>query len=636
MGDQFYESGKNCRPDEKVNIIGAGNKDQSQIYCSRGAEMPIAHSSVISVFEKMALNNPLSIAVCCDQAKITYLSLRSAANDLASRLVATYGIKPGDVIAIMLPANEQLIVALLAVLKACAIYLPVDPTLPEERSAFMIANSNVKLVITESRIFFAMPGFATPALLIDHQEKNELPVSINLPFLNGNDSAYIIYTSGTTGNPKGAVIEHQSLVNMVAEQIRLFGIKPSDKVLQFASISFDASISEFFMALCSGAMLIMFDRQLAKDNVKFIEFLRVAGISVITLPPSYISVLSWKELVFLRAIISAGERLHTESALYLSQYLDFFNAYGPSEYTVCATINKIKPGMSALEAESLGSPIGNTTIFILDADLQILPPGTTGEICIAGAGTSKGYIGLPELTSEKFISDRLGNEQVDRFYRTGDLGLITSDGKISYHGRIDEQVKIRGYRIEPGEIEQVIVASRLVKQSAVIIKGDDLSGKRLVAFIIPEASFDNAALLTFVSNRLPEYMQPASYVILDEMPVTNSGKIDKNALLLLQEHSPDQHNFQPPQTVTEEILVAFWKELLACEQLGTTDNLFEMGADSLSIIRTVSFIKEKFSVDIPLELAFDLDNITTLAGYIDLALSNRESSGGKDIEVMVV
>lgn len=588
------------------------------------------HNTVLDLFEEKVSVTPNAVAVEYLDIQLTYAELNEKADRLAHHLVTHFQVGKDDIVGLMTAPSEVLIIAVLGILKSGAAYLPVDPALPDERKRFMLSDAGIKLLLTDTMLFMECDYYGEAIFLLDSslphlpEVKDPLHVARTTSGL-----AYVIYTSGTTGVPKGVLLRHGGLLNMVVDQIRQFGIRPTDKVLQFASVSFDAAVSEMCMALCSGAQLVMMDRAVVKDDILLLQLLEKAAITVLTLPPSYLNVIPWKAFAGLRVIISAGEKLHTAAAIYLSQYVDFFNAYGPTEYTVCATIHKIVPSMEGEEAESIGFPIANTEIYILGPGLEVMPVGAAGEIYIGGAGLAKGYLHSAELNTAKFIEHPFSNTSGAKLYRSGDLGKWLEDGSVVYMGRIDEQLKLRGYRVEPAEITEVLLQSGLVKHCVLVVKEDASGSKRLIAFVVPEDNYDRDHAVEYLSSRLPQYMIPAVWVTMNSIPLTNSGKVDKQQLL---EWEPPVEDYTAPRNKQEEKLADIWKEVLELKQISIHDNFFNIGGDSLLAIRVLSAIREAFSLEISINAFFRYTSIQQLSEYItEVAGTGAQTISGQII-----
>lgn len=595
------------------------------------------HKTVITLFEDHARERPSAVALVCGDITLTYGQLDREANRLARHLAGSFELGEGDFAGVMAENSERLIIAILAVLKTGAAYMPIDPILPDERKKYMLSDTPVKILLTDAGLFFQQDYYSGKAFLLD-LELSGIPESVPGRPATDNPAAlaYVIYTSGTTGVPKGVLIRHDGLTNNILEQIRLYGILPEDKLLQYASISFDASPSEIFKGLCSGARLVITDRSLTMDAGIFLDFLKRAGVTQMTLQPSYLSVIPWEELRFLRIGVSAGEKLNVKAALELSRSMVYFNAYGPSECTIGSAYHKIEPDMTPEEAECIGFPIANVQIYILTPDLYPVPVGITGEIFIGGAGVAVGYQHLAALTEEKFILNPFSDVPGARLYRTGDYGRWRPDGKIVFTGRRDDQVKLRGFRVETGEIEQVLQLHPQVRQSAILVKEGDKGDKKLVAFVVTDGEFSRKELIDHLAARLPEYMIPGLWINLNELPMTNNRKVDKKALLGLSAAGKVIEEHAGPRNSAEEKLVGIWKEVLQLEKVGIYDDFFELGGELLLAIRLIAFIREAFSLNIPVNALFRFTTIADLAEYIYVIAVDPSDSSQTGTEVLVV
>lgn len=595
------------------------------------------HKTVVTLFEDHVRERPSAVALVCGDLMLTYEQLDREANRLARHLAGSFEIGEGDIAAVMAVHSERLIIAILAVLKTGAAYLPIDPVLPAERKKYMLSDTPVKVLLTDSELFFEQDYYSGKAFLLDLELSGIPETHPGRPATDNPASlAYVIYTSGSTGVPKGVLIRHYGLTNVILEQIRQFGILPEDKLPQFASISFDASPSEIFKALCSGAQLVITDRSLTGNTGIYLDHLKKAGITMMTLPPSYQSAIGWEELLFLRILVSAGEKLNVRAALELSRSLSYFNAYGPTECTIGSAYHKIEPYMTPDEAECIGFPVANAQVYILTPDLYPVPVGITGEIFIGGAGVAVGYQHLAALTEEKFILNPFSDVPGSRLYRSGDYGRWRPDGKIAFTGRRDDQVKIRGFRVEIGEIEQVLQLHPQVRQSAILVKEDDKGDKRLVAFVVTDGEFSRNELVDHLAARLPEYMVPGLWINLPALPMTNNRKVDKKALLELSAAGKVIEEHAGPRNSMEEKLVDIWKEVLQLEIVGIYDDFFELGGDSLSAIRLSAFIREVFSLNVPVNVLFEFTTISDLAEYLYVIAVDQSDSNETGTEVLLV
>ncbi|NEQ65703.1 MAG: amino acid adenylation domain-containing protein [Symploca sp. SIO2D2] len=433
------------------------------------------------LFEEQVQKTPLSVAVVFEQQKLTYSQLNRKANQLAHYL-QTLGVVPETLVGICVERSVEMVIGLLAILKAGGAYVPLDPNYPQERLEYMFADSGVSVLLTQQPLLAQLPQYQAQVVLLDRDwEKiaTETP-EIAESELSPQNLAYVIYTSGSTGKPKGVLLEHKGLCNLVKVQIQAFQVNSNSRVVQFASLSFDASIWEIVMALGSGGSLYLGSRDTLMPGEGLSQWLREKKITHMTIPPSALAVMPKEELPSLKTIVVAGEACPAELISYWAKGRQFVNAYGPTESTVCATMAECSPDASA---PSIGRPINNTQIYILDRNLQPAPIGVAGEIYIGGVGLARGYLNREDLTNQRFISNPFDNSKL---YKTGDLGRYLADGNIEFLGRIDYQVKVRGYRIETGEIEAALTQHPGVKQTVVVASVDNSGGQRLVGYIVPE------------------------------------------------------------------------------------------------------------------------------------------------------
>jgi amino acid adenylation domain-containing protein/non-ribosomal peptide synthase protein (TIGR01720 family) len=573
------------------------------------------------LFEDQVERTPDAVAVVFVDAQsaasqrvnqqLTYHELNCRANQLAHYL-QSLGVKPDVLVGICVERSLEMVVGLLGILKAGGAYVPLDPEYPSDRLTFMLDDTQVAVLLTQKRLLDKLPATLAKLVFIDEiwshisQNNQDNPVSE----VTASHLANVIYTSGSTGKPKGVMVEHSGLCNLAQAQIQTFGVHCHSRVLQFASLSFDACISEILMALGSGARLYLGTKDSIMPGMPLIDRLKDNGITHVTLPPSALAVLPVEELPTLQAIVVAGEACPLELMRQWSKGRNFFNAYGPTEASVCAATAKCTPLDQKI---SIGRPIDNTQIYILDQNLQLIPVGVAGELHIGGVGLARGYLNRPELTQEKFIPNPFNNSKL---YKTGDLGRYLSDGNIEYLGRIDNQVKIRGFRIELGEIEAALSQHQDVQVCCVIVREDIPGNKRLVAYIVPQPQVTPtiSVLRSFLKEKLPEYMVPSAIVILESLPLTPNGKIDRRALPEPSSESRDK--YVAPRTPIEEILALIWQEVLKLELVGRHDNFFELGGHSLLGTQFISRVRSRLKVELPLRSLFAAPTIAELAPSI--------------------
>ncbi|MEH2000300.1 MAG: amino acid adenylation domain-containing protein [Nostoc sp.] len=575
------------------------------------------HLCIHQLFEAQVEKTPDNIAVVFKEEQLTYQELNYQANKIAHYL-ESLGVKPEVLVGICVERSLEMIVGILGILKAGGAYVPLDPMYPKERLSFMLSNSQVQVVLTQEKFVEGLTASGAKLVCLDtgcksfHRENNENLISGVAP----ENLAYVIYTSGSTGTPKGVLIQHQSLCNLAQAQVKLFDVQENSRVLQFASFSFDASVWEIFMALCSGASLCIGTQDSLRPGTDLIQLLHEQSITHVTLPPTALAALPIVELSNLQTLIVAGEACSPKLIAEWSKGRRFFNAYGPTESTVCATLVECTSDDTQL---TIGRAIANTQIYILDSDLQPVPIGTPGELYIGGDGLARGYLNAKELTKERFIPHPFEEAEGSRLYKTGDLARFLPDGNIEFLGRIDHQVKVRGFRIELGEIEALLSQHPDVQQAVVIAREDIPGDKRLVAYIVLNQIDASATTLKrFLQEKLPNYMVPAVFVILDSLPLTPNGKVDRQNLPACDRTRPDiEETFIAPRNFTEEILVGIWAELLGLEQIGIDDNFFNLGGHSLIAAQMLSRIREGFQVELFFHQIFANPTIAGLAGLIE-------------------
>jgi len=578
------------------------------------------------LFEDQAVETPDAVALMTDGEEITFSELNQRANRLANYL-RSIGVGPETLVGILLDRSTSFITGIIGVLKAGGAYVPLDVGYPKKRIDYMLTNADVKVVISADRFSNLFSDYTEPIVLLDNQhvrnEINKFP--LNKPQLNTSTEqpAYIIYTSGSTGEPKGVVLGHRGLVNLVLAQIEKFNILPGDKLLQFASVSFDASVSEIFTSLVSGATLYLVDQGSLSSPDLLIKLIRDRKISVVTLPPSLLQVMPSTDLPELKTLISAGEICPWDIAQKWSSVPRLINAYGPTEATIGPTCYLVDPENLDKHYESksvpIGRPIWNTQIYILDKSLHPVPVGLTGDLYIAGVGLAHGYLNQPKLTEKKFIQHELDDVGSVRLYRTGDLARYLTDGNIEFVGRVDDQVSIRGFRIELGEIESALNQHPSVKNAVILTQKNDEGDRRLIAYLISESGFDLniAELRDYLYSKLPRYMVPNLYAVLDEFPLTTSGKINRKALLEVDGiQTGFEENYVPPQTPHQELLAGIFSQILGVESVGINDNFFELGGHSLLVTKLVSKIRKTFQVEIDLREVFEAPTLMALARII--------------------
>jgi amino acid adenylation domain-containing protein len=556
--------------------------------------------TIVQEFERQAALSPDAIAVRCQGVELSYGELNRRANRLARRLQAM-GVAPGALVAICLDRSLHLPVALLGVTKAGAAYVPLDPQFPAERLAFMLADSEVSVLITAGNAAggIEMPAHVAVVDVSDDAARLEVLSDSNLEHrARPDDLAYVIYTSGSTGRPKGVAVRHGALINFLCSMKHEPGLAGSDVVAAVTTMSFDIAGLELFLPWIAGAKVELISREVAADGAALAEQLSACGATLLQATPATWRLLleaGWSGDTRLRALCG-GEALPRDLAdALLDRVGELWNLYGPTETTVWSTIERVVPGAAAVR---IGRPIANTQIYVLDRTGEPVPIGVPGEIWIGGAGVAPGYHRRPELTAERFVADRFSNAAGARLYRTGDLGRWDADGRLCHLGRLDYQVKIRGFRIELGEIESVLVAHETVRQAVVVAREAAPSDLRLVAYVLYEPGSDEptvSELRRYLRRELPEYMVPPIVMALDSVPLMPNGKIDRAALPdpFKATASGKMATNEPPAPGMERMLADIWQEILHIGEVGAHSNFFELGGHSLLALRVAASVHKR-------------------------------------------
>ena len=574
--------------------------------------------TIVDLFEAQAARRPDHTAIVLEDGEIPYRGLDERARGLAGALVEKYRIEPQETVGLMVERGEWSVIGLMGILMAGGVYLPVDPALPGERIRHMLEDSGCQVLLIQGTLGEAhgpLPA-TVKTVEIGSVATPAGPFSKAAPLSrrpSPDSPAYIIYTSGSTGRPKGVLVGHSGFVNMALHQIRAFGVTDTDRVLQFASASFDASLSEIFMALLAGATLVTVRTETLFDPLAFVRYLEEKRVTHVTLPPVYLNILDKEGLRTVTTIITAGEAPNREDAILLSRRKRYFNAYGPTECSVCATIEEVSPDGDYRRGIPIGRPIANTAIYILDGSLNLVPIGIPGEICISGPGLARGYLNQPGLTAERFVAHPFAAKE--RLYRTGDVGRWLPEGTIEWLGRNDDQVKIRGHRIELGEVKNALLRHPLVKAAAVLPVGPD--PVELAAYFTATRQLGPADLRSHLGRVLPQYMMPHHLIQLDALPLTAHGKVDRKAL-----PDPRAAGARPeavrtrPLSDLEKRLLALWQEVLGRPDIGIHDNFFDSGGNSLRSLQLISRISTGLDHKVPVKLLFVNPTVAELSAAI--------------------
>ncbi|KAB8320090.1 non-ribosomal peptide synthetase [Tolypothrix campylonemoides VB511288] len=595
------------------------------------------------LFEAQVERTPDAVAVVFEEQQLTYRELNAQANQLAHRLQAL-GVRPEVLVGIYIERSLKMLVGLLGILKAGGAYVPLDPAYPQERLAFMLEDSQVALLLTQKSLVNSLPKHEMQVICLDSDWETIATESVEKPLslVTSENLAYVIYTSGSTGKPKGVMIEHKSLVNYTQTASVEYALQPCDRILQFSSISWDTSAEDIYPCLAVGATLVLRTPSMLDSVSTFLQKCQDWSLTVVNLPTAY-----WHELtahlgltkvsVFpksLRLVIIGGEAVLRERLItwykHVSQDVRLVNAYGLTETTAVTTICELSRSAevdAALQEVTIGRPIHNVQVYVLNQYLQPVPIGVPGELYISGAGLARGYLNHSDLTLEKFIPNPFSDDSGGRLYKTGDLVRYLPNGNIEFLGRIDHQVKIRGFRIELEEIEAILSQHPEVRESAIIVCEDKLGNKRLVAYVVPnQEKLSTIEVRRFLKQKLPDYMVPAAFVVLKILPLTPNGKVDRKALPIPEvlQNSLEQE-YVAPRTPEEEVLTQIWAEVLGLERVGIYDNFFELGGHSLLATQLISRLQQTFGVNLPIRSLFETPDVSGLVKV----LIQHETEPGK-------
>jgi amino acid adenylation domain-containing protein len=575
-------------------------------------------STIADLFAAQAARTPDAVAVIAQGRTLTYRQLDESANRLARRL-QNLGVKPDTLVGVAMGRSETLVVSLLGILKAGGAYVPLDPTYPEDRLSLVIEDSQMPVLLTTAASRVHLPPAAAGVTILNAEdadlarESAEGVVSSAMPA----NIAYVIYTSGSTGKPKGVMVENRNVVNFFTGMDRAIGCEPG-VWLAVTSVSFDISVLELLWTLTRGFTVVVHGDEGSASIADEITRYRVTHLQMtpslarmLTLDPR-----AYAALGSLKQMLLGGEAVPAALIHHLRQVFkgEIHNMYGPTETTIWSTTCRIEDVETSV---SIGKPIANTQIYMLDSDLNPVPVGEIGELFIGGDGVARGYWRRPELTVERFVEiPGLGPGCI---YRTGDLARFLPDGNIDFLGRADYQIKLRGHRIEPGEIEALLEKCPGVRQAVVVLREDREGDKRLVAYLVADATDTAAALRTAAGAKLPDYMVPSAVVFLDELPLTGNGKIDRKALLKLPAPnlaSAAAHTAEPSSEM-ERVVARAWQQALGIPSVGFTENFFDLGAHSLTVAEAHAKLEEVLGREIALLDLFQFTTVRALAAHLD-------------------
>ncbi len=620
--------------DARVGELSMLSEAERRLVLHEWNETPAARPAqpcLHQLFTRQARRTPDAVALVFQDQRFTYRQLDERTNRLANYLLRR-GLEAGARVGIMVERSAEMIVGLLAVLKAGGVYVPLDPGYPAERVKYMLDDAAPQLVLTEERTQPGLEGYAVETISF-HDDAGDIERESNDDperEVRAGDAAYVIYTSGSTGQPKGVVVGHEGVSNLAYAQAVSFGVGEESRVLQFASFSFDTSVSDIFTAFAGGAALCVANREQRMSVPALATMLREQAVTLVTLPPAILALLDREGLPDLRTVVAAGEACPANVLTRWMEGRRFFNAYGPTEASVCATFLECREAYP--EGPPIGRPWPNMQAYVLDEELQPAAVGITGELYIGGIGLAHGYSNQPELTAQRFIPHPFSSAPGARLYRSGDLARFRPDGLIEFLGRRDQQVKIRGFRIELGEVEAVLAGHPQVREVAVLLREDRPTEKQLVAYLVSDGGgieTTNDGLRGYVKQWLPEYMVPGRFVWLAEMPLTANGKIDRRSLPRPEDVrvSAGVSAGGEALTTVEEMVAGIWSEVLRVERVGVRDNFFELGGHSLLGTQLVSRIRETFDVEIALGSLFESPTVAQLAQLIEAELSEGRGFG---------
>ena len=594
-------------------------------------------STIAELFAAQAARTPDAVAVIAQGRTLTYRELDESANRLARRL-QNLGVKPDTLVGVAMGRSETLVVSLLGILKAGGAYVPLDPTYPPDRLSLVIEDSQMPVLLTTAASRAHLPPAAAGLTILDaedtdlERESAKAVVSQATP----TNFAYVIYTSGSTGKPKGVMVENRNVVNFFTGMDRAIGCAPG-VWLAITSVSFDISVLELLWTLTRGCTVVVHGDEGSANIADEITRYRVTHLQMtpslarmLTLDPR-----AYSALGSLKQMLLGGEAVPAALIHHLRQVFkgEIHNMYGPTETTIWSTTCRVEDRDTSV---SIGRPIANTQIYILDPDFNPVPVGEIGELFISGDGLARGYWRRPELTAERFMT--IPGLGPDRIYRTGDLARFLPDGNIHFLGRADYQIKLRGHRIEPGEIESVLEKFPGVRQAAVVLREDREGDKRLVAYLVAETAGSAAALRAAgdlraaAGAKLPDFMVPSAFVFLNELPLTGNGKIDRKALLTLPPpnlaFAAASHGAEP-SSETERVVARAWQLALGIPSVGLNDNFFDLGAHSLTVSEAHAKLEEVLGREIALLDLFQFTTVSALAAHLDAESGGAQAAASQ-------
>lgn len=607
------------------------NKEKTKIiYEFNDTKMDYQNNKTINcLFEEQVKKTPDNIALICGDKQLTYKELNQKSNQLA-KLLVKMGVKKDSVVGIMAERSIEMIISIMATLKAGGAYLPVDPQYPYARKQYLFDDSKVNTLITQKKLIeinkLNMGEYPLENIIFADDEKNYTENSDDFDVYNEpSDLMYVIYTSGTTGKPKGVMVEHRNMVAYMEAYFKLYEITSQDATIHLVPFSFDLFGEELFLALLKGGKFIIPKENEFRDMNKLYDLIVKNNVSIVSCSPLLLNEFNkFPKMKSVHTFVNGGDVLKEEYINNLLDYSKVFNGYGPAETTIGATHHRVVSSDSEASI-SIGKPMKNYKIYVLDKNKKLLPIGVPGEMYIGGDGVARGYLNNIGLTNEKFMDDPFF--QQGRMYKTGDIVKWRRDGNIDFIGRVDEQVKIRGFRIELGEIENQLQEHKNIEGAVVLANETKQGNKYLCAYIVSDKEIEKDELVKFLSKELPDYMIPVKFIKIDSIPLTVNGKVDKKKLLQIFEVNDDTNkNIILPRDDIEKKIVDIWSEILEMNSISIYDDFFEIGGDSLTLIRVYSAVNKEFPESVTMQDLFDYRQCNQLADLIKkkLGLVNKE------------
>jgi amino acid adenylation domain-containing protein len=606
-------------PLHHLDILTSGER-QIILQDFNSTRCPIASATLPQMFEAQVNLCPRASAVVLGAELLSYAQLNERANRLAHYLIGL-GIGPESLVGIALERSMEMIISVMAIMKAGGAYVALDPEYPQARLSYMIGDALPSVVLTSESVMPRLPQ-SPDARFISVDSSDFVKVLEQNPVHNPTDSerrtpllpqhpAYVLYTSGSTGTPKGVVVTHTGIPSLAHTQMERARVTSESRILQFASLNFDVSLWDFVMALTSGATLVLLHDERSGQPLRDLMIRQRITHALIPIP--VINSLEQLGELPLQCLMNGGEALSADAVARWSKGLDLVNVYGPTETTVCGTVSA-----PLSDVPTIGYPVTNSRVYVLDSLMQPAPIGVVGEIYLSGLNLARGYLKRPALTAQRFVADPFSSPGT-RMYRTGDLGRWRADGTLDFLGRSDEQVKVRGFRIELGEIESVLRSLPRVAQAVVVVRDDEVIGKQIVAYVLPSAQteIDVRFLRENLGERLPSYMVPSAFVVLGAFPLTPNGKLDRKKLPAPKLPRRKADDFVPPDSGLQRTVAEVWKEVLRLDHIDAQDNFFDLGGHSLLLAQIHVKLQNAFEIEIPMVKLFEHSTVASLAAYLE-------------------